>query len=196
MASIFRKLDHLETINGAPPPKRRRTNVEAATIQPEQQIATVIPSPRRLTQCADESFTVSSLGADGEFTYRKASRPQLFPNGQTYGLRALYEPAAASEALADIIFVHGLAGDSYTTWLEAESGTYWPVHLLSRSLPNARIMTFGYDADVAKFLGPVSQNNLRDHASTLLGELAALRAEDNSVRSSLLYHASITDWPL
>jgi hypothetical protein len=196
MASILKKRDHRETVNSAPPPKRRRTNVETATTQSEQQIATVIPSPRRLAQCADGRSTAGSLDAGGESTYRKTTRHQLFPNGQTYGLRALYEPAASSEALVDIIFVHGLTGDSYTTWLEAESGTYWPVHLLSRSLPNARIMSFGYDADVAKFLGPVSQNNLRNHASTLLEELAALRAEDNSVRSSLICRASVIDWPL
>jgi hypothetical protein len=127
--------------------------------------------------------------------YRKTTRHQLFPNGQIYGLRALYEPAVTSEALVDIIFIHGLTGDSYNTWLEAESGIYWPVHLLSRSLPNARIMAFGYDADVAKFLSPMPQDNLHDHASTLLGELAALRAEDNSVRSSLICQA-ITDRPL
>ncbi|KAK3901199.1 hypothetical protein C8A05DRAFT_35131 [Staphylotrichum tortipilum] len=36
-------------------------------------------------------------------------------------------------------------------------------------------MAFGYDADVTKFVGPVSQNNVRDHAFDLIGDLAAIR---------------------
>jgi hypothetical protein len=62
-----------------------------------------------------------------------------------------------------------------------ESGVYWPTQLLSKDIPDARIMTFGYDADVMKFLGPVGQNNIRDHELNLLGDLAAQRDEDGSV---------------
>jgi len=101
-------------------------------------------------------------------------------------LRVLHNPA---EPLVDIIFVHGLTGDSYNTWLEAESGIYWPVHLLSKDVPDARIMTFGYDADVTKFLGPVSQNNLCNHASALLKELAAVQSEDDFSVCSFLHYS-------
>ncbi len=65
----------------------------------------------------------------------------------TDGLRVLYEPAASS---VDILFVHGLTGNSYKTWLDAESEVYWPVYLLSR------ILAYGYDTDVTRFLAPVS----------------------------------------
>ena len=113
--------------------------------------------------------------------HHKNSRKPLFSDGQTYGLRVLSEPADPSEALVDIIFVHGLTGDSYNTWLEEETQTYWPVDLLSRDVRSARILTFGYDADVTKILGPVSKNNLRDHALALLSDLAVLRDDTNSV---------------
>jgi hypothetical protein len=46
-------------------------------------------------------------------------------------------------------------------------------------VPNARIMTFGYDADVAKFMSPVGQGDLRDHSLTLIEDLAIGRPNEN-----------------
>ncbi|KAI9733944.1 MAG: hypothetical protein M1834_002599 [Cirrosporium novae-zelandiae] len=89
---------------------------------------------------------------------------ELFPNRYHYGLRILYEPTVEHvEPSVDIIFIHGLMGNSYGTC--------------------ARILAFGYDADVTRFLGPVGQGNLRDHASALNGDLVRLRAKDKSVVS-------------
>ncbi len=108
----------------------------------------------------------------------------------TYGLRVLCSPPQPS---VDIVFVHGLTGNSYKTWLEAESEIYWPVHLLRKDISDARILAFGYDADVTKFLGPVSQNNLRDHARELISDVAGLRAEDGSVSQFVLPLNILTD---
>jgi hypothetical protein len=80
----------------------------------------------------------------------------------------------------DIIFTHGLIGNPFTTWV-ASTGTYWPTQLLPLDMPHARILSFGYDADVTRFLGPVGQNNVREHAATLISDLAAVRAQDHSV---------------
>ncbi len=74
----------------------------------------------------------------------------------------------------DIIFIHGLTGSSYHTWV-SNTGVYWPTDLLPHDIPDTRIMAFGYDADVTRFVGPVSQNSVRDHASDLVGDLAAIR---------------------
>ncbi|KAK2731053.1 hypothetical protein FQN57_003639, partial [Myotisia sp. PD_48] len=43
--------------------------------------------------------------------------------------------------------------------------------LLKKDISNARIFTFGYDADVASFWGGASQNRLANHASSLIGDL-------------------------
>ena len=48
-----------------------------------------------------------------------------------------------------------------------------PAFLHSR-VPNARILTFGYDADTLKFSG-VSRLTLADHAISLIDELILLR---------------------
>lgn len=87
-----------------------------------------------------------------------------------------------------IVFVHGLTGNARNTWLHQKSGVYWPVDLLSRDVPDARLLAFGYDADVVNFWSPVSQNRVANHALNLLGGLARQREKSDSVRAWLLMH--------
>ena len=49
-----------------------------------------------------------------------------------------------------IVFLHGLGGDSYSTWTDKSSGTMWPADLLPKieRFRKSRIMTFGYNAQV------------------------------------------------
>ena len=122
---------------------------------------------------------------------RQDRREEIFTSGDMYGLRLLYEPSAPARPLVDIIFIHGLTGNPFDTWYHSQRNIYWPIDLLSKDIPNSRIMAFGYDSDVAKFLGPVSQNTIRNHASTFLGDLAALRADDVTV--SILRSSSSVD---
>ena len=79
-----------------------------------------------------------------------------------------------------MLAVHGLIGDSYSTW--ASEGTIWLRDLLP-SLPefkNARIMTFGYNS---QFLIQASEGFAEDFrelwvltvVDRLLNELAAMR---------------------
>ncbi|MCJ1345407.1 hypothetical protein MMC31_003614 [Peltigera leucophlebia] len=139
-------------------------------------------------QGTHEENSAGSLCMTAEQTHRK-SFYEMFPNGGTIGLIVLHTPTNTSDNLVDIIFVHGLTGNSYDTWLDKKSKTYWPVHLLRHSLPNARIMAFGYNADVAKFIGPVGQNDIRDHALTLLGDLARIRRESESNNRKIVFVA-------
>jgi hypothetical protein len=48
---------------------------------------------------------------------------------------------------------------------------FWP-SLLPPLLPGAQILTWGYDADVFRFLGSSGQNTVHQHASSLLSDLA------------------------
>ena len=58
----------------------------------------------------------------------------------------------------------------------------WPKTLLPSKVPNARILTFGYDAYVSDWLGMVSKNRIGNHAMNLLAGIASYREEDDTVR--------------
>ena len=107
--------------------------------------------------------------------------PPLTASTQTLGLKILHEPTQAVVAIVDIVFIHGLTGNSYRTWSHEGSGVHWPMQLLPQDFPDARIMTFGYDADVLKFWDPVSSNRISNHAENLVGALARLRERTDTV---------------
>ena len=53
-----------------------------------------------------------------------------------------------SEKTSVVVAVHGLQGDAYKTW-EHDNRSLWLRDFLPADIPNARIMTFGYDSTVA-----------------------------------------------
>ena len=73
--------------------------------------------------------------------------------------------------------VHGLYGDAYKTWTAEKSQKSWlsDPHLLPERLPNARILTWGYNADVTALLGDTSSDRILQHAQTLIAHLQADR---------------------
>jgi len=48
--------------------------------------------------------------------------------------------------ISSVVAVHGLNGGSFRTW--TEGGVLWIRDLLCTKLPNPRIMTFGYNANL------------------------------------------------
>ncbi|KAI9793032.1 MAG: hypothetical protein M1816_000930 [Peltula sp. TS41687] len=92
----------------------------------------------------------------------------------SYGMRVLYNPPFA---VLDIVLVHGLTGSAYTTWLHEESDVHWPRDLLKNDMADARIMTFGYDADVVNFWTHAAQDGISGYANDLLGSLAGCRGD-------------------
>lgn len=109
----------------------------------------------------------------------RSTETELFPHGRYLGLRVLSSPSLA-DLKVDIIFLHGITGHPYRTFA-CHNGAYWPVDFLSKDVPAARILSFGYDASVNKFLGAAGQSNIREHAASLISDLAALRLHDGTV---------------
>ena len=77
--------------------------------------------------------------------------------------------------------MHGLNGHREKSWTDSKSKILWLRDLLPLQLPNARVLTFGYDADTLKLSG-ISQLGLNDHAASLVAELLRVRAEPEVTR--------------
>lgn len=102
----------------------------------------------------------------------------MTPSHEMYGPLVVWTPE--SPPSLDVVFVHGLMGNRETTWTKNEEGlgsVMWPRDLLPKEFPNARIITWGYDADVFKAapFSPVSENLTQQHAERLCIDLSDLR---------------------
>ena len=85
-----------------------------------------------------------------------------------FGLNTLFCPT--EDAVADLVFVHGLGGGSRSTWTKsANPELYWPQTWLPEdgSFCGARIHSFGYDSNWDK----ESTLNIHDFAKALLGSI-------------------------
>lgn len=82
-----------------------------------------------------------------------------------------------------IVFIHGLTGGRESTWTAKGAATCWPELLLPNDLPEARIILYGYDADVVNFWSMASQNTVGDHGQKFVTSLANLRDSTDTVGS-------------
>ena len=103
------------------------------------------------------------------------------PQTERHGLFLLSEREPANEPIrelfdVDIVAIHGLNGDAYTTW-EHENGTLWLRDLLPNSIPGSRIFTYGYPSQV--FVSN-SIARIRDYSLRLLSSLNSARDKDVS----------------
>lgn len=79
--------------------------------------------------------------------------------------------------------MHGLTGHFEKTWTAPNSTNCWLKELLPDKVPDARILTFGYDAQVVNWSSVVSQNRIGNHGMNLLHAVVQLRGLDGTVSS-------------
>ncbi|KAL6717647.1 hypothetical protein ACLMJK_005562 [Lecanora helva] len=94
-------------------------------------------------------------------------------------LRGIQEIHCPGNADIDIVAVHGLNGDAYSTWTSDKGNVCWLSHqdLLPKYVPNARVLTYGYNANVIPMRGrTTSADRILQHAQTLVQELVGERA--------------------
>ncbi|KAK0511439.1 hypothetical protein JMJ35_006012 [Cladonia borealis] len=137
-----------------------------------------------------------------------------------HGLTELYSPPQGTKVIAHIVFVHGLFGHPEKTWSSKKSrssssnssttaderlqhteqidnngisvSTFWPQTLLPTVIPDAKISTWGYDANVDGFLSSASQNTIYQHAQNLLSDLADLSGTDFESFGLRHYHSGLS----
>jgi len=89
------------------------------------------------------------------------------------------------KSTVDVILVHGLNGHPASTWTHRSTMFYWPWEL-RKHLPEARVMVYGYDADIS----PQFATNLiriKGLAETFLSSLVNKRQEDNEANRPLIF---------
>ena len=109
-----------------------------------------------------------------------------------YGFKIWHDPndsAGRHSHIFDLVFVHGLTGDREHTWTHPESAEPWPKMLISEEFPEARILSYGYDAYVALKKGPVSSNRLSSHSLDFLNAIIAIRQTRGSEPRPLIFVA-------
>jgi hypothetical protein len=85
--------------------------------------------------------------------------------------------------------VHGLTGHRDKTWTATGEKEPWPKSLLSTDIPEARIITYGYDADVARWTRPAGQNTVREHARNVINDLTSLRRSSETIGRPIIFVA-------
>ncbi len=113
--------------------------------------------------------------------------PAAIGEGHNYGVNVLHD--GNSGASVDIVFVHGMTGNAYHTWLHKDTKVHWPGELLRQDIPDVRILSFGYDADIVGFWNPTSNSRLSNHAENMVGELVRKRERTNTETRKILFVA-------
>ncbi|EXJ61254.1 uncharacterized protein A1O5_12046 [Cladophialophora psammophila CBS 110553] len=110
------------------------------------------------------------------------------PN-QTFGIHELYRPTDGI-ADVDIVAVHGLNGDARGTWTSKSTQTSWLSHpdFLPKYLPRARILSWGYNANISTLKGKsTSQDRILHHAHTLVSQLNADRELEDAAERPIIF---------
>ena len=96
--------------------------------------------------------------------------------------------------MCSIVAVHGLYGNALKTWTSEGSKVPWlgDQDMLPKALPNARILTWGYNANVHSFMGSTSSDTILEHAHTLIAQLQA----DREVWVSMISGTNFICFPL
>ncbi|KAF2709069.1 hypothetical protein K504DRAFT_468277 [Pleomassaria siparia CBS 279.74] len=130
----------------------------ALTAKPSSTTTTVLPSPISPIDSPGENLNLDAT--DGRF-----------------GIKTISNPADAD---LDICFVHGLTGDRETTWTHS-NGTFTP-DLVRARFPSARIVSYGYDANVVGLWKNASGEGLRGHGKALAYAISNSRPNEEAKR--------------
>ncbi|KAK7402702.1 hypothetical protein QQX98_011566, partial [Neonectria punicea] len=83
----------------------------------------------------------------------------------------------------DIVALHGLSGDAFKTWTD-EDDHLWLRDSLPEHIPNARIMTFGYDSALKN---STSRMTILDFAQDLLTRLVMERQDPSEKERPIIF---------
>lgn len=99
------------------------------------------------------------------------------------GIDILYD---SGTNLMDIIFIHGIGGNPTTTWKAKDSSESWPEALLPHEIPEARILSWGYDGS-SSLPSNNSINQLSLLSRSLLRDLLSVRQDTKTQNTGAIF---------
>ncbi|CAG2001638.1 unnamed protein product, partial [Fusarium graminearum] len=138
-------------------------------------------TPIQQRETEGESVNLNPAPSTGQSSSLEQSSTLLFPDG----VEVLVNPPDAN---VDLCFIHGLTGNRTSTWTGRGQPAPWPKTLLPSELPEACILTYGYDAYVVS-KSVASSNRLIDHATNLLTDLTNDRRRRNASSRPIIFVA-------
>ncbi|KAL0631451.1 hypothetical protein Q9L58_009683 [Maublancomyces gigas] len=155
--------------------RHRGTNIDSLSLAPSSsvcdsdayQVATVTfkEIPTALAGCVSSASTIiASLGVDGG-----GEEIEVDVDSHFRGLTPLNHLANPS---VDVIAVTGLAGHAFGSWRSRNTGKMWLRDMIPIDLPNARILTYGYDTTLP---GSKSNAQISEYANQFLESLKDAR---------------------
>ncbi|TRX98049.1 hypothetical protein FHL15_001259 [Xylaria flabelliformis] len=102
---------------------------------------------------------------------------------------ALTEVYRGENPEIDIVAVHGINGDAFSTFSAKSNNRFWlgDPDMLPRDVKNSRIMTYRYPASVATMLGGTSSDRILQHAQTMIAELVADRELEDATERPIIF---------
>lgn len=101
-------------------------------------------------------------------------------------LYEMYAPADDVWIDIDVVAVHGLMGNPFTTWTKGKdpNGIPWIADLLPSELPHSRVFSYGYDSN---FVRSSSVAGIPEFAMNLLAWLKLKRSTEREKQRPLLF---------
>ena len=105
-----------------------------------------------------------------------------------FGLTEVYRRGNTPQV--DLVLIHGVDGHPFESWKSERSECFWPVDFLPPKLQelNVRILTYGYDVDVAPPNGS-SNNKIHNHGESFVAELVANRRMNDAFERPIVFVA-------
>jgi hypothetical protein len=175
------------------PDAKRSRSTPGTESQQEARVGEASQSSSRLEPAATGISEAATLIEASPTPPGAGCITDIVPNNnlaeRVLGVTSVYSPPDGLWATVDIVFVHGITGNARRTWTYRKKGVevFWPGELLHLDVPDARILTFGYDADVVNWTSAASANRLANHAENLLGAICRLRDQSESSQRPILF---------
>ncbi|KAF2181720.1 hypothetical protein K469DRAFT_588829, partial [Zopfia rhizophila CBS 207.26] len=138
---------------------------------------------------ATATFRVPPAASKLEATFKRkigVGAGRLKVDLDFFGLTPLADPQ--QNVNVDIIAVTGLAGHAFGSWKSKRHSDMWLRDFLPKSIPNARILTYGYDT---RLPGSQSDASILELSRSLLESIKTIRTQQAKQRPLILIGHSL-----